>query len=69
MTDAFCRQSAEQNFRGLILRPLGLNRLRQIGLPQTASDSVESGDCTACTLPKIDAPSFMAVWTLNDLAA
>src|SRR5690242_19296357 len=60
MIDAFCLHSGEQNFRGLILKPPRLNRLKQIGLPQTASDCVESGDCTACTLSRIDALSFMA---------
>src|SRR5690242_8492486 len=38
-----------------MLKPPGLNRFRQIGLPQTVSDSVESASCAVCTLAKIDA--------------
>ena len=55
ITEAFWQHLVEQNFRGLMLKPPGLNRLRQIGLAQTLSDASESASCTVCTLSKIDA--------------
>jgi len=55
MTEASWRHFEEQNFFGLMLKPAGLKRFRQIGLVQTISDSAENGLSTVCTLDKIDA--------------